>query len=149
FVAGEERTLLIEFSEYGARSECARSTRERDVTDQRAQQRRLASAVPADDRDALAPADVEIQRSEPERAALDDGAAQPRHEVAPARARLEGQLQSPRTPRLVHFCEPLEPLLGLADLRAQRIRAAAVGAAGLLAESGAWTRLVLPRVAQR
>src|SRR5439155_11513650 len=44
---------------------------------------------------------------------------------------------------------PVEPPLGLAHLAAQRIRPAAVGAAGLLSEAGSCTRLGPPRAQER
>ena len=86
---------------------------------------------------ALAGPEVEVDRAEPEspraaRRPLERGDA-----VAGPLARLERELELPRLERLLGPVGPFERALGLPHLAAQRIRAAAVGSAALLAEPGA------------
>src|SRR5262245_43601370 len=59
-VGGEQLAPLVELAEDDARAERARPPRERKLAGHSAEQRRLARAVPADDRNAIAPRDVEV-----------------------------------------------------------------------------------------
>ena len=63
-----------QLAEDDRRPDPARAARERQLAGQRANQRRLAGAVRPDDGEALAEVELEVERAEPERAALDDRA---------------------------------------------------------------------------
>ncbi len=88
------------------------------------------------DRHAFAPADVEIDRPEPEAGGLvlDDRARERGDDVAGAFPGLEAEVELPRLERLVGRVHAPERLLGLAHLRHQRVRPAAVLPAGLVSE---------------
>ena len=75
--------------------------RERQPAEQRVEQGRLAAPVRPGDRDAVAPADGEIERSEPEGAPLDDSLLEPHDRLAAARRRRERELELPRLVRLL------------------------------------------------
>ena len=95
-------------------------------------QRRLAAAVRPDERDPLAPRQLEVERAEHEAPAPQLGALEARGHVARALAAAEAQLQLPAPPRLVHLLEPLDRLLGRAHLRRLLLRALGARAAAVL-----------------
>ena len=105
-VAGERRAALLELAEHDAGAGPARAGRERQPPEQRVEQRRLAAAVRPDDREPLAPAHLEVERAEPERAPLDDGVLEADDDVAAARRRREPEPQLPRLVRLLDGVEP-------------------------------------------
>ena len=76
------------------------------------EQRRLARAVRSEHRDPLSGADGEVDRAEPERAAVDDGPLEAGDDVAAAPGRRHRQLQPPRLPGLGDDLEPLDRPLG-------------------------------------
>src|SRR5205807_7406005 len=132
-----------------AASEGAPAGDERNLAEQRAQQRRLAGAVGSGDHEPVSVAEREVERPEPERAALHDGALEPHDDVAASVARRERELEAPRLERLLHAFEPLERALRLAHLRLKGVGAAAIGAAGPLREGRARPRLAAPLAEQR
>src|SRR5439155_19567787 len=74
-------------------------------------------SVRSEDGDAIAPANVEVERAQAERPPLDDGALEPRDDVSAARARLDLEAEAPRLPRLLGALEAVELLLErLADV---------------------------------
>ena len=80
---------------------------------------------------------------------FDDGAVQRGDPVAGPVARLEHEVELPGLERLLGPVGPLERALGLPHLAAERIRAATIGAAGLLAEPGAAAGLDAPPYDER
>ena len=110
---------------------CARH--ERELAEEHREQRRLPRAVAAGDGDAVAGREVDVDGAQPERPALRDGALQRGEAVAAALAGAERQAQLPRLERLLDLVDALERALGLTHLGHQRVRAATVGAAGVLA----------------
>ena len=74
--AVEGRAGLVELAEDDRRPDPARAARERQPAEQRVDQRRLAGAVRPDDREPLAEAELEVERAEAERPALDDRAGE-------------------------------------------------------------------------
>jgi hypothetical protein len=100
---------------------------EGQATEQRIDQRRLAAPVRTGDREPLAPLDAEVERPEPECAALDDRILQRNDEVTRAPGRSEVEPQLPRLPRLLDpvSLEPLDAPRRSAGLRHQRVRATA------------------------
>ena len=93
--------ILLELAEDDARAEPARAGGERQPAEQRVEQRRLAAAVRPGDREPVAPADGEVERAEPEGAALDDRVLEPDDDLAAARRRRERELELPRLVRLL------------------------------------------------
>src|SRR5206468_12783061 len=83
--------------------------RERQLAEQRLEKRGLPASVRADDRDPVAPADLEVDRAEPEGAALDDRRLEPRDHVAASPVRAELEVQLPRLERLLHPLQPFDP----------------------------------------
>src|SRR5581483_9163133 len=115
--AGEGAAVLWQLSQDDARADPPAPGRERQVAQQRPEQRRLAAPVRADDRDAVPPADGEVERAEPERAALDDGAVEARDRLPAPGRRSKLEPQAPRLPGLLDSVEPVELLLErLADV---------------------------------
>ena len=100
-VAGERLAALLELAEDDARPGPARARGERQPPEQRVEQRRLAAAVRPDEREPVAPRDLEVDRPEPERAALDDRLLEPDDDVAAPRRRREPEPQLPRLVRLL------------------------------------------------
>ena len=90
-------------------AEPAPSLGERQAAQQGVEQRRLAAPVRAEHRDAFGPGELEVERAEPKRAALDDGALEPHDDIAAALARREVEPQLPGLVRLVDALEPLDP----------------------------------------
>src|SRR5581483_8313857 len=86
----------------------ARAHRERQPAEQRIEERRLAAAVRADDREAVADMEVDVDRPEAERAALDHRALEPGDHVAAARAGHEPEAELPRLVRLLDDGEGAE-----------------------------------------
>jgi hypothetical protein len=99
-VAVEARAVLVDRAELDAGADATRARRERQPAEQRLDECRLAAPVRPDDCDAVAACDLQVDRPEPEGAALNDGVAQLEYPLAapPPRAELEPEL--PRRPRL-------------------------------------------------
>src|SRR5439155_22287549 len=119
-------TRLAQLSEHDGWTDPARAFGERHLAEQRADQRRLAGAVRTDDRKPVAAVQLERDGPEPERAAVDHRSGELDNQ--PGRrswSRLE--LQPPGRPRLLHLVQPLEEVLRLPHLAAQRIRGASPG----------------------
>jgi len=91
-----------------------------------AEERRLACPVRAEDGDPLAPPEHEVDRAEPEGAAIGDGARQLRYDVPFALRHTQVEPELPRPPGLFDLVQTLEPLLRRAHLRGQRVRGAPV-----------------------
>ena len=106
---------------------------ERQLAEEHRQQRRLARAVAALDGEPVARGEVDVDGAEPERPALRDRALQRCEAVAAALAGAQRQPQLPRLERLLDLVDALERALCLPHLRHQRMRAAPVGAARVLA----------------
>src|SRR5262249_14755855 len=70
---GERGAILFELPKDDARADPPRTTGEREPSEERIEQRRLAASVRPGDRDAVSPADGEVERPQPERATLNDG----------------------------------------------------------------------------
>ena len=114
--------------------------RQRQPTQQRGQQGRLARAVGAGDREALSPAYGEIDRPEPETAEVDHRRREPGHLVRPAGRRVEREPQLPGVARVLHLLEPVELAHQPAGRGAARLRPRQLGVADVL------VRLVGPRL---
>src|SRR5581483_11319013 len=108
-VAGAEREPpLVEVADDDRRPQPPGAGGESEAAEDRVEQGRLAAPVRADDREPVAPAKLEVERPEPERAALDDGALEPRDDVAATSARREAELELPRLVRLLDRREVAE-----------------------------------------
>src|SRR4051794_18219139 len=99
------------------------------MTRERADQRRLARSVPADDREPVAPVQLEVDRAQGERGHLDDGAGELDDPAGRWRGR-ELELEPPRRPRLLDLLETLQVVPRLRDLSAQGVRRPATGLPG-------------------
>ena len=126
--AVEAEPRLVERADAHAGADPARARGERQPADERVDERRLAAAVRADERDPLAPGQLEVERAEHEAAAPQRRAVQAHGHVARALAAAEAQLQLPAPPRLVDGVEPLDRLLRRAHLR--RLLLGALGPLG-------------------
>src|SRR6185436_5829102 len=82
---GERGAILLELTEDDAWPEPSAARGERPPAEERVEQRRLAASVRPGDRDAVAPADGEVEWPEPEGTALDDRVLEPHHRLAAAR----------------------------------------------------------------
>ena len=100
-VAVEAGAGLVERPDPHARADPARARGQRQPAEQAVDERRLPAAVRADQRDPLAPRQLEVQRAEDEAAAAQLGALEPGGDVAGALAAAEAQLQLPALPRLL------------------------------------------------
>ena len=100
--------VLPELAEDDARAEPAAAGSERKPAEQGVQQRRLAAAVRPGDGEPVAPADREVERPEPEGAALDDRVLEANGDLATARRRRERELELPRLVRLLDGLDPRE-----------------------------------------
>src|SRR6185503_8657901 len=116
---GKERSSLSDLTEDDRRTDSPFAGDQRQPPEQGLDQGRLPASVRACDREALAPAHVEVDRPQPERAALDDGSFECDDDVAGPARRREIELQLPRLPRLLDpvALEPLYPLRGGSSLR--------------------------------
>ena len=74
--------LLRQLAEQDGVADDASAGGERDAADHCVEQRRLAAAVRPDDRQAVGPPELKVERPEPERPALDDGALEPGDDIA-------------------------------------------------------------------
>src|SRR5205807_9547396 len=83
----------------------ARAGREREPPEQRVEQRRLAAAVRAHERQPLPPGHRHIERSEAKRTALDDGVLQSHDDVA---APYRGREPEAELPGLVWLVDAFE-----------------------------------------
>jgi hypothetical protein len=140
----QERALLGEPADHNARPDPSCPRRRVELAEQGVEQRRLARAVRSLDRDPLAPRDVEVDRAEPERAALQDRLIQFEHGLSgPARGR-EREPQRPRLRRLLDLVmlQLLQPPGSRAGLGHQRVRPAPAGALAVRA------RLLAPIVVE-
>ena len=129
--AVEAGARLVELPTAHARAEPARARRERQPAEQRLDERGLAAAVGPDDRDALAPRELEVDRPERERAA-------PHHAPRSSRATTSPE----RSPPPKRSCSSQRPhglsttsrrsmrLLGGADLGGLLLRALACARGG-------------------
>src|SRR5262249_34634405 len=97
----ERGAVLLELSGHDARPDPAAAGCEREAAEHRVEQRRLAAPVRSGDRDAVSPADGEVERAEAERAALDDGVLESDCDLAAARRRRQRELELPRLVRLL------------------------------------------------
>ena len=123
---------------------------ERQLAEQEREQRRLAAPVPPRHRDPLAGCEIEIDRAEPEVAALADGAFEQGDAVARPLRGSERELEAPRLVRLLDVLDPLERPLGLAHLPRQRLRPPPVRSARRVREEApSRPRLVAAGVEQR
>src|SRR5207253_1535747 len=116
----EAGSRLLELAEDDAFACGSRAGRERQLARERPEQRRLAASVRPGDREALAAAEVGVDRTEAEAPALDDRMLEPDDEIAAAARRIELELELPRLERLLDVVDALEHPLGLADFHAQR-----------------------------
>ena len=141
---------LVERADDGGAADCASARRERQLAEQEREQRRLAAAVPARHRDALAGGQIEVDRAEPECASLAHSTFERGDAVARTLRGGEREVQPPGLVRLLDVLDPLQRPLGLAHLSCERLRSAPVGATGRMREEGpACPRLVSARVEQR
>src|SRR5207248_2049639 len=83
--------LLRQVAENDSRSQPTPPFAERDATEHGVEQRRLAASVRAEHGDALRPAQLELERTEPKGAAFDDCALEAHHHIAAALGRSELQ----------------------------------------------------------
>src|SRR4051794_28706349 len=86
------------------------------------EERRLARSVGADDCQPILPAHLQIQRTQPERAALDDGMVEADDDVAAARRGRESEVEVPSLPRLLGDLQTLDGALGRLGLARQLLR---------------------------
>jgi len=107
-VAGERPAHLVDLADHHAAPEPGPAGRQRQPTQQRGQQGRLARAVGAGDREALSPAYGEIDRPEPETTEVDHRRREPGHLVRPAGRRVEREPELPGVARVVHRLEPVQ-----------------------------------------
>src|SRR5215204_3882967 len=81
---------------------------ERDAADNCVEQRGLAAAVRPDDRQAVRPAELEVDRPEPKGAALDDGFLEPGDDIAGTTLWCEAEPELPGLVRLVDLRQPVD-----------------------------------------
>src|SRR5207244_8034804 len=117
FVAGQHGAGLVDLAHHHAWPDPLFAARQRQPSEQRVEQRGLAAPVGAAYRDALGPPDLDVDGSQGERAALDDGVGEAGDDIAGARRGGDGELEVPALPWLLHRLESLECLLGDPDLR--------------------------------
>ena len=110
------RPALVEGRDHGRPADVPRAGGERQLAEQEREQRRLAAAVPSGDRDALTRCEVEVDRAEPEGAALSDRTLERRDAITLALRRGEREVQLPRLVRLLDSLDPLQRALGLTHL---------------------------------
>ena len=115
-VANELPPNLFDLTDANAAAEVGQPGVGLDPTEDQRDQRRLAGAVVTDERDPFAVLDQEIDRPEPEVAALDDGIAQTGDDVAAPRRVGHVEAELPRLSRLVDRLEPFHRPLGLRGL---------------------------------
>ena len=101
---------------HGRPADVPRAGGERQLAEQEREQRRLAAAVASGDRDALTGCEVEVDRAEPEGAALSDRTFQRRDAITLALRRGEREVQLPRLVRLLDSLDPLQRALRLTHL---------------------------------
>src|SRR2546423_390885 len=100
-VALVRAALLLQGADHRPPADEARSRGERHLAEEHREERRLAAAVAARDEHAVAGAEQEIDRPEPEAAPHGDRALERRDPVAGPLACLEPELQLPGLVRLV------------------------------------------------
>src|SRR5436305_4064191 len=116
-VDAEPCARLVELAEDDAGPGLAPARGKRKRARDRTEQRGFPAAVPAGDGDALPAIELQVDRPEPEAAALDDRLLEPRDQLAAPRGRLELEAQLPRLERLLRAVEALERPLCLPHLR--------------------------------
>ncbi len=114
--AEEQPARLVDLADDDAGPERGRAGVKRNPPEQRAEQRRLAGAVRAGDRDPVGPVDLQVDRAERERAAADHRAAQRRHDRAGPRRGRDLHPQLPLLARLLDDLQPLDQPVGLPGL---------------------------------
>jgi hypothetical protein len=143
------RPGLVDDAEDDAAADPSAAAGERNGARQRAEQRRLAAPVAADDRDAVTPAHLEVERAEPELRARHDGAVERHDKLAGSLCGRELQPQLSRLPRLLDQLESLQGPFRPADLSREGARATPVGAAASLRERCAGARVCLTGAQER
>ena len=128
--AAEGEAGLVDLAEQHPRPQRLPPGRQRHPAEEGSEQRRLAGAVGPDDRDALGPGDLQVDRSEGETVPRDDGFRQRRHHGAGARRRRDRHLQLPLLARLVDLVEAPELALDGLDPRRRVGRRFQPGALG-------------------
>src|SRR5207249_11704516 len=104
---GQLGALLCQFPEHDARPDPEPAGRELHPPEQHFDEGRLTAAVAADDRQPVCPAELEVDRPEGERAALDDRLLEPQDDVT---APLPHGQRDPQVPGLVRLLDPFEAL---------------------------------------
>src|SRR5439155_19799203 len=102
----EARAALVEIADDDAATERAPAGGERNLAEERAEERRLPGAVRPRHHEPVAVAEDEVERPEAEGSSLDDGAFEPDDDVAAPARRRELELKSPRPERPVDPPEP-------------------------------------------
>ncbi len=114
-VRHESLAPLVELADDDTGTEPPLARLERQPSENRVERRRLARTVWAEDPDSLGPADLEIDRAQPETAALDHRVTKP-HDVSAARRGRDREAQLPLLERLVDHLQSVERLLSDAHL---------------------------------
>ena len=122
--AREQAAALVHLADDDARPDVTTPLGQREATQQGLEQRGLAAAVGPEHGDAFLPADLEVDRPQPEAgvlraplAPLDHRAFQAGDDIAAARLWRQRHVQLPTLPRLLDRLELRQLLLGRADLR--------------------------------
>src|SRR4029077_20352424 len=119
-LARERTGALWQLAEHGCRAAPALAPGQGQLAAEPLQERRLASAVAAEQREPVTVAQLQVDRPDAEAVALDDRLREPRDYVGAARGRREREPRRTRRPRLLAPCEPTE-LLGRSLLHVLRL----------------------------
>ena len=110
--ADEVRSRLLDLSDHHIRSGADRTLDRIEASEQQRQQRRLAAAVPTDDRHPIAEVHREIDRPQPEAAPLDHRPCRPGDDITAAADVGDREPQLPGVARLLHILQTLDRALG-------------------------------------
>ncbi len=97
-VAEQRRPRLLDLADDHAGTQRRRSGIRMQSSEQQRDQRGLPAAVRPDQRHPITDAEVEVDRTQPERTTLDHGVSSGRHHIAAAARRGDRQAQLPRLP---------------------------------------------------
>src|SRR5919198_2738451 len=127
-IDGEARPCLVQLAEDDAASDLPPARGKRKRPGERAEERGLAAAVSPEDGHAVTAVELEVERPEPEAAALDDCLFESDNQLAARGRRLQLEPQLPRLERLLRAVYSFERSLREPNLRSHGVGAAPAGA---------------------
>ena len=101
--------MLVELTDDDPRAELAAAAGQRHRPENRTQDGRLAAAVRPEHGQAIRPRELEVERSEPKLALLQNRALKARNDLPTAALGRQAEVQLPRFVGFFHAVEPLDP----------------------------------------